>query len=170
MAELECGKFGSPLKQFHRDAMLDLILVWGTLDGALTMLVAAFTGEPLHEAADRIGKTNGSNKIVEVANIIKNYDDGMAHVKNFRKWKKKYEKYSVPRNRIAHAHCVGYLESDDQYIVFAVAEHEGGGNMAIEAIPVEEMKQATQYGEMLAAFAVNIVERIEAARSRDFRK
>jgi hypothetical protein len=35
------------LEQRHRDAMLDLVLAWGSLDGALGMLLASVQGKPL---------------------------------------------------------------------------------------------------------------------------
>ncbi|KAF0170319.1 MAG: hypothetical protein FD162_3585 [Rhodobacteraceae bacterium] len=38
-SELEAGNFNLPLKPLHREAMLDLVLAWGTLDGVLGMLL-----------------------------------------------------------------------------------------------------------------------------------
>ena len=165
MAELKTGEFGMPLKQFQRDAMLDLILAWGSLDGALTMLVAAITGEDLCDAADRIGKLKGSMKLLEIATILEGYESGTDIAKNFRRQKKKYEKHSKSRNRIAHAHCVGFLKSDEQFVVFLCVEREGKDQMAIEAIPVEEMSSATNYGNLLMTYAIQTEEKIRALES-----
>lgn len=154
--EIETGEYGSPIKQFHRDAMLDLVLAWGSLDGALTMLVSAFTGEDLHTAAGRLFKLKGTAKILEIARILEEQDEFTEIATRFRRLKKRYEKHSRPRNRIAHSHCAGYLLSDEQYLVFAVAEPEGVDRMVVEAIPVEEIAAATEFGQTLTAFASQI--------------
>ena len=163
MLELQNGEYGNPLKQFQKDAMLDLVLAWGSLDGALTMLVAAFTGEELHAAADRIGKLKGELKLLEISKILENYDEATEIAKNFRRQKKQYEKFAKPRNRIAHAHCVGFLLSDDQFVVFACTECVGEDKMAIEAIPIEAMLAATKYGQTLTAFAYQTAEKFRSA-------
>ena len=46
--ELEAGNYTPALKPIHREAMLDLVLVWGTLDGALAMLLAHLMEVPCH--------------------------------------------------------------------------------------------------------------------------
>jgi hypothetical protein len=145
--------------------MLDLILAWGSLDGALTMLVAAFKGEPLHVAVDRIGKEKASCKLLEIARILESDKRTAAFAKKVKAQKKQYEKYARARNRIAHSHCCGYLLSDDKYIVFAVAEPEGDNQLAVEAIPIKCMKDATKFGQNLRVFAFRTSEKIEAARA-----
>ncbi|MEL6828825.1 MAG: hypothetical protein AAFO63_01685, partial [Pseudomonadota bacterium] len=131
------------------------------------MLVAAFTGEELYQATDRLQKLNGSMKILEVVRLLESSRRTHEYAKAFKKQKKRYEKHCKPRNRIAHAHCAGYLKNDDQYVVFAVAERAGDTNLAIEAIPVEQMKAATKYGRTLTAFSVQTSEKISALRSRN---
>ncbi|WP_093445887.1 hypothetical protein [Pseudooceanicola nitratireducens] len=163
--EISSGEYGNPLKPFHRDAMLDLILAWGSLDGALTMLVSAFTGEDLHATASRLMKVKGTAKILEIARLLEEHDRESQIAKNFRKLKKRYEKHSRPRNRIAHGHCAGYLLADEQYLVFAVAEPEGEDQMVAEAIPVEEIIAAKRFGETLTAFAAQTAERLCATRA-----
>lgn len=163
--EINSGEYGNPLKQFHRDAMLDLVLVWGSLDGALTMLVAAFTGEGLHNAASRLLKVKGTTKLLEIARILEENEQDSQITKNFKRLKKRYEKHSKPRNRIAHGHCAGYLLGDEQYLVFAVAEPGGVDRMVAEAIPVEEIIAATEYGKTLTVFASQTAETLWAARA-----
>ncbi len=162
MDELQAADYGSPLKQFQRDTLLDLVLAWGSLDGALTILVSTFTGEALHEAADRMGKLKGSMKILEIVALLEGIrltsEVANEMVKKFKKLKKRYEKHSKPRDRIAHAHCCGYLLSDDQYIVFAITEREGQDHMAVEAIPIQEIVDATNFGRTLTTFAIQTAE------------
>jgi hypothetical protein len=40
------------LEQRHRDAMLDLVLAWGELDGALGMLLSVASGTPMADGAE----------------------------------------------------------------------------------------------------------------------
>ncbi|UYV37389.1 hypothetical protein N4R57_21005 [Rhodobacteraceae bacterium D3-12] len=163
--EINGGEYGNPLKQFHRDAMLDLILAWGSLDGALTILVSAFTGEELHNAASRLLKLKGSDKLLEIARTLEENEQYSQIAKNFKRLKKRYEKHSKPRNRIAHGHCAGYLLGDEQYLVFAVAESEGVDRMVAEGIPVEKIIAATEYGQKLTVFASQTAEKLWAARA-----
>ncbi|KAF0170318.1 MAG: hypothetical protein FD162_3584 [Rhodobacteraceae bacterium] len=117
---------------------------------------------PLHEAADEIGKQNGSAKLAEVIKIISQVEAGKNFAKLLRKHKKTYEKYSKPRNKIAHGHCAGYLLCDENYVVFAVFERVAGSeNMAADAVPVEEMERATKWGGMFAAWIMNLLSGLE---------
>ena len=43
------------LERRHRDAMLDLVLAWGELDGALGMFLSRVLGVPLVEGAELTG-------------------------------------------------------------------------------------------------------------------
>lgn len=166
-AALKNGDFREPLKQHHRDIMLDLVLAWGSLDGALTQLVSALKGTPLHEEAERIGKANGSTKLTEIVRLLRSIDGAENAARKFRKHKKDYEKYSNARNRIAHGHCSGYLASDERYVVFLVAEHYGDGDMAIEAISIEEMILATTFGKALTILILSICGKIYTVRGDD---
>lgn len=165
VAELKAASFELPLKPYQRDVMLDLILAWGTLDGALSQLVAAFSAEPLCVTVERIGKSNGSAKIREIVDLLKSDERTKEKSKTFKRIKRKYEKYSVARNRIAHGHCAGYLSCDEQYLVFAVAEREGEDELAVEAIPLAQMIAATNFGNELAAISIEIVKEFEQFRA-----
>ncbi|MCC5975206.1 MAG: hypothetical protein JJT81_14295 [Rubellimicrobium sp.] len=154
--ELKAGKVELPLKPIHRDAMLDLVLAWGTLDGALAMLLADIMRLPYHEAADTIGKQGGSGKLAEMIRLIRQSDSAKDAVKFLKKHKNLYERYSKPRNRIAHGHCAGYLLADENYVVFVVFERVGHEDLAVDAVPVEEMERATRWGKEFAAFIVQM--------------
>lgn len=160
--ELSKGAYALPLKDFQRNAMIDLVLAWGTLDGVLGMLLGKFLNLPLQEAADEIGKQNGSAKLAEVIRIISQLDAGKAFANQLRRHKKTYEKYSKPRNRIAHGHCAGYLTSDENYVIFAVFERVDIEYLAADAVPIEEMERATKWGQMFAAWLLRILERLDS--------
>jgi len=51
--------------------MLDLVLTWATIDGALSMLVANVREIPWVEAADDVRKRRGSAKLYEVIQALK---------------------------------------------------------------------------------------------------
>lgn len=164
-SELEAGNYKLPLKPIHRDAMLDLVLAWGTLDGALSMLLSTVMGLQYHEAADTIGRKKGSLKFLEMCDLIKQDDfDGEAAkaVKFLKKHKKLYERHSKPRNKIAHGHCAGYLLADDNFVVFAIFERTGEEGLAVDAVPVEEMERATKWGEAFTTFILNLLNRLDS--------
>lgn len=151
------------LKPEHREVMLDLVLAWGRLDCALGQLLGSMKGMTMPEAAEAIGKMNGSGKLDEISRILKANPNGEAAAKIVRKHKKTYEKHSKPRNRIAHAACVGYWTIDPEYVVFAIFEKEGDDGLAVEIIPLQEMQRATKWGK---AFT-RIVERMIDANLGD---
>ena len=159
--ELEAGNYTPALKPFHREAMLDLVLAWGTLDGALAMLLAHLMRVPYHEAADNIGKQSGSGKLAEMIRLIKQLDSAEKAIKFLKKHKRLYERHSKPRNKIAHGHCAGYLLADDNYVVFAIFERTGQEGLAVDAVPVEEMERATKWGEAFTTFIVNMLNRLD---------
>lgn len=159
--ELESGNYRLPLKPSHREAMLDLVLAWGTLDGALAMLLAAVMGVPDHEAADIIGKQSGSGKLAETIRLMKSGSADEKAVKFLKKNKTAYERHSKPRNRISHGHCAGYLSADENYVVFAIFERVGSDNLAVEAIPTDEMERATQWGKAFTSFIFTLLANLE---------
>ncbi|MGR3793695.1 hypothetical protein [Vannielia sp. SX4] len=159
--ELEAGNYRLPLKPPHREAMLDLVLAWGTLDGVLAMLLAHVMGVSYHEAADTIGKQSGSGKLAEMIRLINQQDSAEEASKFLKKHKKLYERHSKPRNKIAHGHCAGYLVADDNYVLFAIFERVGSDNVAVDAVPIEEMERATKWGTAFGAFIVRMIERLD---------
>ncbi len=142
----------------HRESMLELVLVWASLDGALGMLVSGVERKPLHQIADELSKANGSTKLNRIIKGLPDDEKGKSVKKALRKWKKQYEQHSRPRNRICHAHCAGHLKSDPRYLVFAVFEQEGEG-LAVEAIPLEEIETAKKWGEQLRDFCLSVFDR-----------
>lgn len=163
-AELNAGNIKLPLKQPHRDAMLDLVLVWAALDGAIAMLLATIMGKPYHEAADLIGRQRGSCKLSAMIKLLRRYQTAGPIVTFLKKHKRKFEKFSVPRNRIAHARCAGYLASDENYIVFLVFERDGDNGMAVEAVPLDELERARRWGEAFSVWIIQTLDKLSPTK------
>ena len=144
------------LDQRHRDAMLDLILAWGSLDGALGMLLASARGLPLEVGADDFGKQPSSAKLEALRKIFNENPASSDSAKLIKSLKKQLEKHSFVRNRIAHSHCVGVWTRDREYVVFAAFERVGASDLALDAIPLEEIKRVTDWGRAMTALAVKM--------------
>lgn len=146
------------LERRHRDAMLDLVLAWGELDGALGMFLSRVLGVSLVQGAELIGRESGSAKLAKVIKIVREAPNGADAARNLRKHKKNYERYSIPRNRIAHSKCVGIWTRDRDFIVFAVFEKVDDNLLELEAIPMQEMQRAIRWGKAMTALALKIAD------------
>lgn len=146
------------LEQRHRDAMLDLVLAWGSLDGALGMMLARTLGIPMVEGAEIIGKMPASARFAEMRRLMLKAPEGaeVAHI--LKKHKKSYERYSRTRNFIAHSHCAGIWKKDRDYIVFATYEKVGPDGLAIDAVPLDEMKRAMIWGRAMGKVALAVAD------------
>ncbi|WP_339861409.1 hypothetical protein [Thalassospira alkalitolerans] len=144
------------LQQHHRDALLDLVLVWGALDGALGILLADVVGLPLAIAAEKIGAIPSWKKFDELIKLIKTYPDSETVVKKLKRIKKTYEKYSGVRNQIAHSKCLGYYKHDPQYVLFAKFEKTANDQLAMDCIPLQQFAIATRWGQEMHGFAMQI--------------
>jgi len=151
----------APIENKHRKAMLDLVLAWGSLDGALGMLLSRFLGVPMHLGAEEFGKRPGSAKFAEMIKLLRETEGAEKLVKLLRKSKKEYEKFSTPRDRIAHSHCAGIWTKDDDYVVFATFDRFGEEGLAIDAVPIDEMRRATIWAQEFRKFALRIVDKTE---------
>ena len=150
------------LEQRHRDAMLDLVLAWGSLDGALGMLLSCVLGLPLDQGAELIGKLPGSARLAKVRKALQNVPGGADAARILKRHKKNYERHSIPRNRIAHSRCVGVWTRDRNYIVFTTFEKVGDNELAVDAIPIEEMQRATRWGKAMTALALKLADALSA--------
>ena len=137
------------IEQNHRDIMLDLILAWGTLDGAIGILAANFHNMTLTEYAEKHGKTNCSKKLQQIYKIVRENTNGNNIASRVKKIKEIYEKHSKCRNFVAHSHCKGVWTKDPDYIVFQTFEKTEGDCLAINLVPLEEMQRATKWGKDL---------------------
>lgn len=146
---MEYGPEIIELEPRHREAMLDLILTWASLDGALSMLLANVRGSNWVEVAEDIRKLRGSAKLAEVARQIKCHKDGAEAAAKLRKIKKRYEKYSRLRDHIAHSRCVGASKASPEFVVFLTFERVAVDKLAVYQVPLEEMNEAVDWGKDL---------------------
>ena len=96
-----------PLEQHHRDAMLDLILAWGNLDGALGILLSTARGLPLDQGAAKFGRSSNPDKLEKLCQWLRKQPGGVVTAGKLEEHISFYRKYSEPRNCIAHSKCVG---------------------------------------------------------------
>jgi hypothetical protein len=142
----------------HREAMLELVLAWGSLDGALGMLLSCARGLPFHEGAEQFGLMPASAKLAEIYRVLRDATGDSIAAKKLKKYKKDYERLSVIRNRIAHAHCVGIWNRDREYAVFTVFEKFGDNQLVVEGIPIEQMTFAAAWARELRTLVLKIVD------------
>ncbi len=150
------------LEQRHRDALLDLVLAWGSLDGALGILLSCVRGLPLDQGAELIGRRPSSAKLAEVCKVLRNAPGGADAARIMKKHKKNYELHSRPRNRIAHSRCLGVWTQDRNCIVFAIFEKVANNVLALEAIPIHEMQRATRWGRAMRDLALKLADALSA--------
>ena len=133
------------LEQRHRDAMLDVVLAWGKLDGALGMLLSGVRGLSLYDGAVAVGTMPASAILAEVHKYIRaaqtraHADDqaGFDRIaRTIKRYKKLYEKLSGTRNCIAHAYCRGVWTADRNYVAFMAFKPYGKSDLAVECIPI----------------------------------
>jgi hypothetical protein len=146
------------LEQQHRETMLDLILAWASLDGALGMMLARAIGIPMADGAELLAKVPASARFAEMRRLMLNPPGSPQAATILKKHKKTYEKYSRVRNLIAHSHCAGIWKKDREFVVFATFEKVGDDNLAIDAVPLQEMKRATVWGYAMRDVALKIAD------------
>ena len=147
------------LEPSHREAMLELILAWGSLDGALGIMLAAVLGVPIAQGAEIVHRLPTSAKFEEIRKYLRSADGGDEAARIVKKHKRTYEKYTIPRNRIAHSHCAGFWRVDSDYIVFATYERVGDGDrLAVDAVPIQEMRRAARWGRAMTQLALQFVD------------
>jgi hypothetical protein len=144
------------LEQRHRDVMLELVLAWGTLDGALGMLISGIRGLPFHEGAEQIGAMPASAEFAEFSKAMR-WAGFPETASTIKRYKKVYEAFSVIRNRIAHSHCLGIWTVDRDFIVFALFQKIGNNQLAIQSIPIQNMQKAIAFGTDMNAKVMEVV-------------
>jgi len=140
--------------------MLDLVLAWGELDGALGMLLSVASGVSMADGAERFAKRSGSAKLQDLCKAVRTHPQGDQAARMIRRHKKTYEQYSIPRNRIAHSKCIGFQLADPDFILFAVFEKHDINELIIDAIPIQLMAHATRWGKSMTRVALKIVDQI----------
>jgi hypothetical protein len=146
------------LEQRHRDAMLDVILAWGSLDGALGMMLARIVGITPVEAAELVEKMPATARLAEMRRImLKSTAPHAADAaRTLKKHKKSYEALAPVRNMIAHSHCVGYWRKHPDYVVFLTFQKVGPDALAVDGLNVHGMHHATRWARAMRKLAHEI--------------
>ncbi len=152
----------SDLEQRHRDAMLDLVLAWGELDGALGILLSGVRGLPLDQGAELVGRRPNSAKLEDICKVLRNAPGGADAARIVEKHKKHYELHAHPRNRIAHSRCRGVWTQDRNFIVFMTFEKVADNELAVDLIPIREMQRATRWGRAMRDLALKLADALSA--------
>lgn len=134
------------LDRRHRDAMLDLVLTWASIDGALSMLLADVRGVSWVDAAADVRKLRGSKKLAEVVAALADQGDGAEAAKKLRAMKRRYERFSRLRDHIAHSRCIGVNKKRPDNVVFLTFERVGKDQLAMYEVPIDEMHRAQLWG------------------------
>lgn len=137
-----------PLEQRHRDAMLDVILAWGKLDGVFGMLHAAAEGRSLSETAAAHPRMPVPARLKHVRTALKAGGSDEA-ARLTRRFGKLYDRLSETRNTIAHSNCLGVWRPDRDFILFTAFEAAGPETMAGCRIPIGTMRQAALIAQAL---------------------
>lgn len=145
-----------PLERRHRDVMLDLILAWGTLDGALGILLSTAGGLALDRGAEKFGRSGNPAKLKKLCGWLRELPGGANAASKLEKHVSLYEKYAEARNAVAHAKCLGVAKDDSEYVVFLKFEKHVDGELLCLKIPLREMREATRWAEALSDAALKM--------------
>ena len=146
------------LEQDHREAMLDLVLAWGSLDGAISALLAHVLGVDPVDGAALLKGVPTWEKFEAMRDAVKSVPGGDEAAKVIRKHKKSYERHAATRDIIAHSHCAGYWAVDPEYVIFAKFERVGDDGLAVDRVPPQEMQRATRWGRAMTDLAWKIID------------
>ncbi|MER8393475.1 hypothetical protein NKH10_16390 [Mesorhizobium sp. M1340] len=141
----------------HREVMLDVILVWAKLDGAMGLMVAKILNMHPVDGADFVQQLSTPKRFNEIYRKLRSQPGGEAAARSMKKHKRQYELRSKVRNRIAHSNCAGHLNSRPNWIVFLRYEREGDG-LAVEVTSIEEMQDAIRWGRAMTDLALKVSE------------
>ncbi len=132
-----------------RETMLDLILAWAHLDGALSQWLAEKFQVPYDKMAVLLPQMSGDNKIARL-NRLYRLEGNAGMVKVTKDLKGNYAKWVKTRNIVAHSNCKGAVASAPDWIVFLTFEAESLGQMVVQRVPLEEMAVSTAWATALA--------------------
>ena len=140
-----------------RNVMLDLVLAWAELDGAISMMSSAIFGLNPTTGSLLMGKMRVSEKLERVVKLHKAFSqsDGANTVKRI---KTDYERLARARNLIAHSKCVGVLQSDSTSLMFATFEAPKHGELALYRLTLGEMNAGIAYAKRLTVRCLQIVD------------
>ena len=140
-----------------REVMLDLVLAWAELDGAISMMASAIFGLNPTTGSLLMGKMRVSEKLERVVRLHKacGESDG---AKTIKRIKTDYERLARARNLIAHSKCAGVLRSDSNSLMFATFEATCHGELALDRLTLDDMKSGITWAKRLTARSLQVVD------------
>lgn len=147
------------LSKAARDAMLELILAWAHLDGAISIWVSVKFDLAADKTAILLGRADAPSKLLKLKRLYTLEGDALTATM-IGALRREYEREVKPRNTVAHASCRGSLKSDPQLIVFASFEVVSLGQLAIDAVSIDLMQRSTAWAHEAANNIEAITNRI----------
>jgi len=156
MALFDIDDLDRSINPAAEEAMMALILAWAHLDGALSMWVGVKFGVPADKMAILLGRADGTSKLLKLRRLylLEGNAQSAARIKAI---KNAYEKHVKPRNLVAHASYRGRLKSEPDRIVFASYEAVKPGELAIDAVPIQEIERSTAWANLLSRRVEKII-------------
>lgn len=142
-----------PLTPQARDIMLDLILVWGRLDGA----VSAWAGAVFGINPDRATVLFAYSAVPQKLQKMQGYAKLMGRIEEvatIKKFRSDYEKNAKPRNLIAHAYCRGMDPRNAGRLIFMPYEAVEAGGLAVDSIHLDSLRQSIEWGQAATNLAL----------------
>lgn len=137
-------------------AMLNLVLAWAHVDGALSLWVGVKFELRADKTAILLGRSDAQSKLAKLQRLY-SLEGATQFVATIKAIKKSYEKHVRPRNTVAHASCRGCLKSEPDRIIFASYEAVKLDQLAIDAIPIEVMERSTAWANLLSERVEKII-------------
>jgi len=145
----DVADFVMPLEASHRDVMLNLILCWAEIDGAVRILLADVSGIPLTEAANKFGFSSSAKNLKQIRRAFgscEGFADSTIVSEKLHKYEAAFNEYSDIRHAIAHSKCLGYYMTNREYILFSTFKQVSSEMMALDWIKVSDMQAAITWG------------------------
>lgn len=132
-----------------KDAMLDLILAFGTLDGAISMLASTVFGLDPTSGSILFSRSRAEEKIAKMIRLHTAHGV-IETASELKMMKKAYQRHVASRNTVAHSHCIGVSRTDNEIILFATYETEAHGTLAIDQIHLQTMQNDAAWARRTA--------------------
>ncbi len=144
-----------------RELMLDLVLRWASLDGAVSQLYASLLDRDDETHADEISDMKMSVKLRTIELTLRKGAPALS--RTIAKLKKQAERYGKLRDTIAHCHCAGMRKSAPGIIVFLRYRRHASGGLIVDAIPIEHIDEAKRFAEHLRGVVSTLDEAVRAS-------
>jgi hypothetical protein len=143
-----------------RETMLDLVLAWGELDGAISILVAASFGLDPTRGAILLGRASAPEKLLRLKRLYQALGDATT-AKAVGDLRGEYEQHSAGRNLVAHSKCLGVRASDPDRIIFASFEVTEATQLAIDDASIPAMLNAVAWAKAHVSQCLEFADRAD---------